>query len=533
LLRQYSILEYFSMKCDVLNLPLRLRQRPPRLASLWLLAGFLALALLASCGGGGVGTNGTGAANQGVASGTVTGFGSVVVDGVHFDDSTATVKAARSAADDSAGGVKSEVKLGQQLSFSFSGSVQGKGVAQNITLLPTFIGQASVYSVGTSGSSIRVLGLAVNINTDPLQGPVTVIDESVDPTSSLSPGSRVEVHAIQGANGLVATRIEESLATGDMARGIVKVVPSTSPSARIGDLLVDLTAVSKNQTKDYKALALGQNVAVFGSYDSSKAQFVATRLHIDSAPVTSKVDDYLGGYITGLDSIKQTFAVNGVTVDYANTNLNSSVSLKDGFYVRVRGVSVATTSGAVFKASSVSLRKDENLSSGGDAELIGNILSYVKAVETSTTKQPATFSVRSVQVTVPLTLVPDFKSCSGSTELGNGMYVQVKGNTTAAGVDATSIKCDVEPTTAGTTVERVGTVVGSLPSTNTASAGTFQLAVSAQTTIKVSYDSLTYFRSRSPKDGTELILDMPLDVEGVFSGSGDTLVLRATKIKKE
>ena len=61
-----------------------------------------AAAALASCGGG-VGSGGTGS----FASGPITGFGSVIVGGVRFDDSTANVE-------DGEGGRRSrdELRLG-------------------------------------------------------------------------------------------------------------------------------------------------------------------------------------------------------------------------------------------------------------------------------------------------------------------------------------------------------------------------------------------------------------------------------------
>jgi hypothetical protein len=46
-------------------------------------------ALLAACGGGGVGTGGTGS----FASGPITGFGSIIVNDVHYDESQARVEA--------------------------------------------------------------------------------------------------------------------------------------------------------------------------------------------------------------------------------------------------------------------------------------------------------------------------------------------------------------------------------------------------------------------------------------------------------
>ena len=54
---------------------------------------------------------GVGSGGSGVASGTVTGFGSVIVDGVEYDDSGASRQS-----EDAAGGlVNAPVKLGQQV----------------------------------------------------------------------------------------------------------------------------------------------------------------------------------------------------------------------------------------------------------------------------------------------------------------------------------------------------------------------------------------------------------------------------------
>jgi hypothetical protein len=68
-------------------------QRPsPVLLPLRHALGALATGVLCACGGGG-GTNvaeggGVGSGGTGISYGTVTGFGSVIVDGVHYGDST-------------------------------------------------------------------------------------------------------------------------------------------------------------------------------------------------------------------------------------------------------------------------------------------------------------------------------------------------------------------------------------------------------------------------------------------------------------
>ena len=73
------------MKCSARGLVLLLDTVGACFRRLLLIAG---LGLLASCGGGGIAdlAGGVGSGGSGLAEGTVTGFGSVIVDGVVFDD---------------------------------------------------------------------------------------------------------------------------------------------------------------------------------------------------------------------------------------------------------------------------------------------------------------------------------------------------------------------------------------------------------------------------------------------------------------
>ena len=58
----------------------------------WVRAAFLCLALVACGGCSGVGTsNLLSGVGTGLAEGTVTGFGSVIVDGIEYDDANATI----------------------------------------------------------------------------------------------------------------------------------------------------------------------------------------------------------------------------------------------------------------------------------------------------------------------------------------------------------------------------------------------------------------------------------------------------------
>ncbi|MDZ7811771.1 MAG: hypothetical protein U5L74_01040 [Ideonella sp.] len=56
----------------------------------WILA--LSLSGLTACGGGGVEVQGTGQEPPAFANGPISGFGSIIVGGVRYDDSAATVR---------------------------------------------------------------------------------------------------------------------------------------------------------------------------------------------------------------------------------------------------------------------------------------------------------------------------------------------------------------------------------------------------------------------------------------------------------
>ena len=101
----------------------------------------LAASLLAACGGGGIGSGGTGSApGTGVAVGTVGGFGSIFVGGVRCDDTRAKV-----AWSTITGGPESadpEVKLGQRIEITFDAASQTCKVLQAL-IEPELIGVVS------------------------------------------------------------------------------------------------------------------------------------------------------------------------------------------------------------------------------------------------------------------------------------------------------------------------------------------------------------------------------------------------------
>lgn len=188
-----------------------------------LLAAALA-AVLSSCGGG-VGSGGTGS----FASGPITGFGSVIVGGVRFDDSTAAVE-------DGDGGRRSrdELRLGMTVeidSSAISTDAAGSSAsARNIRFESELAGM--VGAVDVAGSSFTLLSQRVAVDAS------TVFDDRLDGgLATLRVGQALEVYAVYDTAGgrYRATRIEPSaLATGLRLRGPLAQVDLVAQTLRIG-----------------------------------------------------------------------------------------------------------------------------------------------------------------------------------------------------------------------------------------------------------------------------------------------------------
>src|SRR5882672_5247196 len=99
------------------------------------LAAWLAAGVVIACGGG-VGTGGTGA----FASGPITGFGSIIVEGVHFDETTARIEG-----DDDAARDRSELRLGTMVEVQSGEIRDGAATASQVRIVSALIG--SVESV--------------------------------------------------------------------------------------------------------------------------------------------------------------------------------------------------------------------------------------------------------------------------------------------------------------------------------------------------------------------------------------------------
>ena len=172
------------------------------------LAGALTVAsaaLLAACGGGGgdtagIGTGGTGS----FGVGPVTGFGSIFVNGVRYDDD-----GARLVDDDGKvtvlGSGDNPLKVG--MIVEVSGSVDDSGMRKATQIAYGAEIKGPVTAVDAAAGSFTVFGITVRTTT-------TTVYEDFGGVAGLAPGNVVEVHGQPDASGrVVATHVEREAAT--------------------------------------------------------------------------------------------------------------------------------------------------------------------------------------------------------------------------------------------------------------------------------------------------------------------------------
>lgn len=456
-----------------------------------LAVGAATLLALAACGGGDVGSGGTGAPVVGLAVGTVNGFGSVIVDGVAFDDRSAApiteVEPGQYRA--------TEVGLGERVEVEFD----QPGVAKTLRVEPTLLGP--IASIVAPGRFV-VLGQQVIVNVDSTAGPVTQLD-GYQGVADLAAGDVVEVHGVlvpQGAAWAIqATRIERQAGLPAYLKlsGVVSELGVGGASVfKLGGLTVDAGAASVQPAG--RVLADGQAVVVMGPASTlGEPVFGAAQVRIRTLPAEAD-EASVSGAITGLDTTARRFLIGDLTVDYAAAALSpAGTPLANGLYVRVEG---APRADGALAAASVTVRDGQ---SQAEAELKGTVTAFNLAT--------MSFVIRDVVVDAGTAQI---EGCPAGG-LSDGLFVEVHGSLSSTGVVAEELHCGDEPSDA--VIEREG-VAGSVD----LAAKTFVVTHDGRTQL-VSWNDQTFFRDLTPQtlDGKQV------GVEGVMSGS----VLNASKIK--
>jgi hypothetical protein len=121
----------------------------------------LATALLAACGG--AGQDGTGAAPDTQTSGVVNGFGSVIVNGIHFDIDNAQITI-----DGVPGARQSDLRVGMVVTVN--GTLAADGTSGTATTLAYESLLTGSIDEAPSAADLRVLGQRVQVGQTTLPG---------------------------------------------------------------------------------------------------------------------------------------------------------------------------------------------------------------------------------------------------------------------------------------------------------------------------------------------------------------------------
>jgi hypothetical protein len=386
-----------------------------RLAAL--LSGLL---LVAACGGGGGDTASTSASTSGTAftQGTITGFGSVIVNGVRFDDSSATVT------DDS--GTKqalSALRLGMRVEVD-SGVVDSSTATARAHAV-RFGGEVTgpVEAVDATAGTLTVLGQGVDVTSS------TVFDDSLTGgLAAVASGAVVEVHGVPdtGTGRIVATRIEAKTGvTLYKLRGVVSALDTTAKTLRIGGATISYAAV----TTVPASLADGVTLRVTLATTAVAGVWQAQALGAKVATTTTAAAAHVRGAITAYTSATA-FSVDGIAVDAsAATFPDGSSGLALGVQVEVHG----TLSNGVLTATQVSLESRHQ----GDDDRKYRLHGAITAVDTTA----KTFVLRGITVSYAGTV-----TYTGGTEAGLvvGAKVAVRGTVGATRTSLAAVRIQFE-----------------------------------------------------------------------------------------
>ena len=372
-----------------------------------------ALALLGGCGGVDSGGTGTGASST-YASGPITGFGSIIVNGVRYDDSDASIE-------DDDGRVRSrdELGLGMRTEVIASAITTAAGVASataaSIRVQSAIVGPLE--AIDTTLAMLTVLGQTVVVVT------TTWFDNSITGgIASMKPGDILEVHAALdvAAGRYVASRIERrDSVNAYKLRGAVGSLSLDASTITLGGLTIDWSAVAPADPRT--TLAPGRLVRVTLAMTPAAGVWRATAL-VSAQPMQEDREfAEVEGRITALASPTR-FELDGLPVDASGTTVPAGLAL--GVQVEVKG----SLRDGVLVASRVELEAE-----GGDPEGF-ELHGGVESVDPVTMR----FVVRGV--TVMWDANTEFEGGSAA-DIRVGREVEVKGRLSTDGsqIEATSI----------------------------------------------------------------------------------------------
>lgn len=381
-----------------------------RISSLRIWLPALFLTLLAACGGGSADQT------EVLATGAITGFGSVYVNGVHYEtDGTAISRDGTPAA-------QSELRVGQIVYLR--GHIDprnGRAVANWIRQHNNLEGPITAVDAATQ--TFVVLAHTVKVTAD------TSFDEELASFEDLTVGLQVEVNGLPDATGsLIATRVEKRRAGETQLEivGKIAALDTVAQTFKLDELVVNYAgALLRDFTRT--GIADGQFVEVKGDALDAGGALIATVVelhdfeHLDRA-LQREVEGLITRFVSATD-----FDVSGHAVTTTATTRFEGGSAADlALNVKVEAEGRIDANG-VLAASKIQFKRRHGAGIAGPVE----------ATTPDATGNGGTVTVMGVTITVDSRTRTEDKTQArirmfGVKDLAVGDYVEVRGQETTA-----------------------------------------------------------------------------------------------------
>lgn len=315
--------------------------------------------LLTACGGGGGGSASVSPSTGTLIAGTISGLGSIIVNGVRYE----TVGANVLDADDGSTAITTPLRIGMTVSVEQNGTdpVTLRPIAGKILVQSGIQGVASYV-----GNSLTVAGLPVTTDTSTILLDANGLVTNMATLNNLS----VEVYGLPQADGsYLATLVEakigphpvqvvgtvqsintsaKTLVLGTSASPItIDYASITPPSGLVAGAVVAVKSSATTTANAYSANSLQIRSTTASTYTSYASNYsgttrVANERNELYGAVSDKASTSSGGNVTGC-----TFRIQGIQVQASSLALCDSIA--NGTYVEVKG----TLSNGVLNSSRI------------------------------------------------------------------------------------------------------------------------------------------------------------------------------------
>jgi hypothetical protein len=394
--------------------------------SIKILLTFVVLSLTSACGGGGGSgtppndppdttpppTGGITRTGVAFASGPVTGFGSVIVNGVHYDTSSASFTK------DGINTTQDDLSVGHHVVVK--GTIDddnSNAVATSVDFNDNVEGPVS--SVNTVANTIVVLGQTVQL------GPETSIDDSCPATiGGLLSVAAVEVSGLVDASGVIAaTRIECKSVLGEMeVTGTVSGLNSSAMTFQINALVVDYSAAAMDNFPG--TITNGDPVEAKGVTLGASGELIATRVEFKGALFDDNAGDHIEieGFITSFTSETQ-FDVNGIPVTTStSTTFEGGAATDLGLNLKVEVEGEFDAAGTLV-ATKVEIKQAKVVRVTGLVDSVAGNSLVILGITVTTDSILTRFEDKSAADRDPLTM----------SDINTGDYIEVRGQEFPAG----------------------------------------------------------------------------------------------------